>query len=249
MSQLPSDQYGVEENDDIMQVPVETQESQDRPGTSEKMAQLERELTTLKQTTAQPNQLMQHIMANPAVAEVLRLQQSGEKFVIQKGDGAPATPEPTFELPTDGTPVDPKKLLEYMEAKTQRMIEGVVSRTVGGLNQKLEQVTNVLGQQQMTQAQQQIETTAKKYKDFWQYAPEMKSLSQANPTLSAEELYLVTKTRAGQPVSRDHSTDSERPTADTGSATQTRRRQPPQAGQRGMDAAFEAAWARCQGRR
>jgi hypothetical protein len=127
-----------------------------------------------------------------------------------------------------------------MMKRVVKALDGVLQGRLKSVDEKINSVTDYIGQRQKDEVVSQVEQCRKKYRDFDQYGQEIYGLSQQNPGLSVEELYLVARTRKGGPALKDRRMESERP--DSGPArTRTGQKTSMGSGLSGFRAALSSA--------
>lgn len=192
----------------------------DQTSADQKIDELEKQVRQLR-TTGNDGQggspLLQELLADPDVLRLMELKRSGKKIKISDD----ITPIPEPELPKD--PQNLQEVVQYLDKKIESTIQKRVFLEQEPVRQKVQQLEGAVRQGLVKEAEQQIEKAQKKFKDFNEYLPAIKTLYRENPGLSAEELYKVAKSRAGYSVERDPSLESERPSPET-ARTSTRKK-------------------------
>jgi hypothetical protein len=87
-----------------------------------------------------------------------------------------------------------------------------------------------------------------RYDDFDEYKTQMLGLSDANPNLNAEQLYVLAKTSAGKPIVTNTRVASERPNNTTALPPQNLRKKPLPPGTLGLRQAIQGAAGRLRER-
>jgi hypothetical protein len=198
-----------------------------KPSLEEKITQLE--------TTVQENAVVARLAADPEIRQLLEARQSGKKVKVVLEDEKPQTP-PTEELetPPNLEEMTQSDLLRHMTKVMAATTEKVLKSRLAPFEQKLAAVEQSVQQDQRKEVQAQVDAARKSHKDFDQYKESMLSISQQNPGLGVEELYMLAKVRAGQPLVPDRSTESERPSRT--SARPPKRQEPLPPGRSGFSA-------------
>lgn len=101
----------------------------------------------------------------------------------------PPEPRSSIQEP-DWENATPKQLADYVVAKTMEEVGRQLGTQVQHVERRVERID----------AQQQIRETAAKYPDYWTYREMMAAISRKYPTMHAEDVYLLAKSRAAQYV-------------------------------------------------
>lgn len=167
------------------------------------------------------NELMVELMKDPEVTKVLQAKQQGKKVsVVPEDELARMTSTSTpsaRELETDWSQFDnsdPKALVEAVRKEVLSAVKSTISEAVNPLSQRLDQVTGVIQNEQVSRAQKLVEDTRKEFPDFDEFVPRMVQLAEENKGLSPKQLYILAKTEAGKPITTDRRTDTERPSSE-----------------------------------
>jgi len=207
-----------------------------------KLDEVTRQLAGVSQVTAQTNQQLAGLMSNPHIRAVLEAQGRGEEIVIMPKSKVPAEPSADeIELPANLDELPNSAVVGIVTKKLGGMVQSMLRDSLAPVVQKLESYDNYIAQNEQSGVRQQIETVKNKYPDFKDYSKQMVELNQQNPTLGAEELYLLAKAKSGGFTKNPA---SERPTNPGGRpSTSQRRGQPPLRGIAGFRSALRGALA------
>lgn len=172
----------------------------------------------------QQNKGLAELLAIPGVREAYQAHLSGKKVHVMDDEQMNQRTQPAEEQEPNWEELsqDPKKFSAFM----RKSIIGDVIKTVDGtlrenLKPLIEKVNSVEGEtrnRKVQEAQTQIAAALKKYPDMPKYKNLMTQLHQENPGLDVEELYHLSRRRAGHaPISADErrGVQSERPTHTT----------------------------------
>jgi hypothetical protein len=161
------------------------------------------------------NQAVMSILSDPDVRRVIEAKRAGKPLVLSETVIEP-TPEPEEEddlgigkLPED----DPlKSTLQRISEVIDKKLASK-NATIEKLLERLDAVEGVAGSYQKKEVVAQVNQVREKHRDFDQYQTSILSLSQKNPSLGVEELYVLAKLKAGKLNLNEGSTQSERPTS------------------------------------
>jgi len=146
----------------------------------------------------------------PGVVDAIRQHQEG-------GSGRPGTKPPVKEVEEeeeediDINELDNKGLAKYVTKVLTREVSKTLSKQKEELDSQLQQLTGYVQKQHQQTLEQQIAEVREKYPDFDDHRAEMIQLSNENPSLAVEELYILSKVRKGSPIVKDSTLESERP--------------------------------------
>lgn len=148
------------------------------------------------------------LLADPQIAEIVAARRAGRGVNIVDVESAEAVP--------DEVPVMAENELEDLDPEMRKVVQLLTTHMTNSINPLKEKVTaleSLASTMQQTAVTDQIAEVEKKHKDFGKYRAEMAALARAEGSgLGIEELYLITKARAGDLNVTDPSTDSEKPT-------------------------------------
>lgn len=169
----------------------------------ETQTQLNGRLKALEQ-----QQQMLAVLGDPDVRKVLEAKRTGRKIEVVEPQAAEPEPEPNplADLPED----DPVR--GTLEKITQ-LVDAKLQKALGPLAERLEQVSGVADEVKRRDVTDQVTAAKSKYKDLPQYRDAMVKLSEAHPGLSVEDLYLLSKNRAGKLRLVENVTETEKPSA------------------------------------
>ncbi|RLF28926.1 MAG: hypothetical protein DRN14_03310, partial [Thermoplasmata archaeon] len=102
----------------------------------------------------------------------------------ERGKGEPSGKEEEEEIDLDTASA--KDIIKYVEKKYKGDLESAIEEISGKLDETEERVGLAL-------ARIDIELTALKHPDFWEYKDRMQKLAEENPTWSAEKCYKQAK--------------------------------------------------------
>ncbi len=164
----------------------ETTDSETNDDVSDRIKKIEEDQTLMK------------VLADPDVQRVLEMKKTGKQIDVKE---RAEEKDPEFDVPDD----DPASEL-------LKKISGLMDRKLNPLKDRVEVVEKVAQHVQTNEVNGQIDKVKSKHGDFEQYKEKMILLSQENPGLNVEELYLMAKMRAGKLNLAEPSTFSEKPT-------------------------------------
>lgn len=147
------------------------------------------------------------LLSDPEVAAVVRAKRAGKPVKVTEAVEAEASEEKEEGLESDSD--DPQvQLLD----KVSKLFDAKLAKALEPMQQRLEQVGSVAEEVTKRDVNDQIATTKKKYPDFDKYGKEVLELSQANPALGVEQLYLLARHKKGNLRLMEQATASEKPT-------------------------------------
>lgn len=186
-----------ESNTNVNPDELETGEGQGGEDVTERLQRLESDA------------IVQRILADPDIQSVLKAKQSGKAFKIVEDTPEEPAEEPNT-LTADMEDDDPmKEPLSKIEQMLRERIDSKFEELTGRLSSVEETATEI----KRREVTDQIKATRSKYKDFDQYRTEMVELARSNPSLDAEQLYLLARHKKGQLRLAEQITAQERPTA------------------------------------
>lgn len=149
---------------------------------------------------------LMELVSNPDVQAVLEAQKTGRKIKIVAEETAAEADEAEAETELEELEEPVKKALKLIDKKMKLITDPLNSKIA-----TLESLAKTYEQQAVSS---QIKNISGKHKDFNKYRKSMAKLVRdgAGAGLSVEELYLVSKHRAGDLKPAEASTHSERPT-------------------------------------
>lgn len=167
-------------------------------------------IVKLHEDTRRKADEMERMILDPEYAEFMTERKNGKKDAEKKVD------EEDEEADLDG--MTPKQLTKYMLGEVQKMIHKEVSPLQSNI--------------EVDKAMQDIERTAAKHEDFWDYKESMYNLAKSNPKLSAEQCYVLAKATT-QAKPKRPATASETPSSRSGGEKPR---------PKGLSSAFDIAW-------
>lgn len=213
------------------------------------------EIDAVRQQAAEARVIAQ-MVADPNMRAVLEARQRGEKIRIVRGDEAAPTNQQqgVHNTPTEQSlnqqlnepaepdldNLSPKDLSKYMIGQVLKSIKPMIEQALKPVQDRLGVVDQYVQKSAADGVNLQIEKVRSRYPDFDQYRQTMVHLSNDNPSLSVEELYIIAKTRSGQPLSAPTGLMSERPST-VAAKPQFRSNEPVQPGRAGFSALLERA--------
>lgn len=148
------------------------------------------------------------LLADPQIAEIVAARRAGRGVNIVDVESAEAEPD---EVPAMAD--DELEDLDPEMRKVVRVLTAHMTNSINPLKDKVSALEALASTMQQTAVSDQISEVEKKHKDFDKYRADMAKLARAEGSgLGIEELYLITKARAGDLNVTDPSTDSEKPT-------------------------------------
>lgn len=188
-----------------------TQEGQqDESQETEEIAHSNGEMTNRVAALEQNNAVLQ-ILQVPGVREAVEAARTGKRVkVVEEAEAEEETPEVSLTEGLEDT--DPTK-------PTLAKIEQLISTRLGkkdaeieALKTRLGQVENVAATVQERDVKDQISSAKAKFKDLPKYKDDMIKLSQSNPGLKVDQLYILAKHNSGNLKMVEQATAQERPT-------------------------------------
>jgi hypothetical protein len=155
------------------------------------------------------NRVLAELLSDPDIAAVIKARRAGQQIQIQpRVAQAPAVEE----LAADET--DPRKIADHMGRTLLSKIESVIDQKLAPRDQQIQSVLGILQQEGASRADAEVKKLSESQEDFEQMRPLMKQINQeiGGKGVSIPELYALAKLRSGMPLTRDTSTDTERPT-------------------------------------
>lgn len=117
---------------------------------------------------------------------------------------------------TDTEEVDAvDEVVEELDDDLKKIVKALrsdIRSQIKPLTDEVNALKGIAGVYQKEAVNTQIKTVAKKYKDFPKYQKAMAQLARDHPGLAVKELYLLSKSQAGDLRITEKSTESERPT-------------------------------------
>jgi len=176
-------------------------------------------------TQAQVKQeVLAEFMRDADFAELLRARAEGRKVKISSLDpndgsgGQGKQDQDQNQAGLTGLEEEPnydemnnRQLMGHFLKTVKPMLQGTIKSMLTPVVQELQEVKGYAKQHEQQQISQQVDGVRKKYNDFDSYADTMVSMSEANPNLTAEDLYILAKSRSGQLVPKASRAASERP--------------------------------------
>lgn len=154
---------------------------------------------------AQVNQLL----GDPEIRAVVEARRAGKSVKVVT-DEAEVEPEPEASIYGDLAEDDPvRKTLEQVD----KMVSTKLERLLGPLAQRLAGVENLATEVKAKDLKSEVRELRSRYQDFNEYGQKMMEIAKTQPGLGVEELYLLSKHRAGKLSVSKPSTFSEKPTS------------------------------------
>jgi hypothetical protein len=147
------------------------------------------------------NQALTQVLADPDVQKVLSMKKDGKRIDVKELAKAEETADPDLEIKDD----DPA-------AELLRKISGIMDKKLNPIAGRVDAIERVAQQVQSKEVNGQIAKVKEKHPDMDKYKEKMILLSQENPGLNVEELYIMARMRAGKLELDEPSTFSEKPT-------------------------------------
>lgn len=147
-------------------------------------------------------QILAQLVADPEISAVIAAKRAGKGVKVNVAeDEETQTPDPAEGLEAD----DPARAtLAAMQAMLKQHLEP--------LTQRLSAVEGVAGDVRKKEVREQVVAAREKFKDLDQFKDDMVKISNEQPGLNAEELYVVAKLRKGKLRLAETTTFSEKPT-------------------------------------
>lgn len=185
------------ETNELDQTTEQTPENSGTPTPEERLSQLEQ------------NQVLTRILSDPDIRAVIEAKRQGKPVKVATDEKPEPEPEPEPSIVADLPEDDPvRQTLERVE----KLVATKLERQLGPVVQRLEGVEGLANEVQKRELREQINATKQKYPDFEQYKAKMLEISQTQPNLPVEELYVLAKLRSGKLDLTNKATFSEKPT-------------------------------------
>lgn len=187
-------------------------ESVEQSGTeeSEQIVHSNGELPNRVKALEENNAVLQ-ILQVPGVRESIEASRTGKRVKIVEDVEAPQETE-EVSLTEGLEDTDPTK---PTLAKIEQLISSRLSKKdaeIEALKTRLGQVEGVAAVVQKRDVEDQVSSAQTKYKDFSKYSNDMVKLSQKNPQLKVDQLYILAKHNSGNLKMVEQMTAQERPT-------------------------------------
>jgi hypothetical protein len=217
------------------------------PATKEELRDVKKRLETQTTQTQEAmlrqaqSQVVAELMKDPEMAALLRAKHTGKKVKIIEDDGSTGETNPSAtneEIPEDET--DPKKIITHMMKGFMKEIKSTINTEIAPIKQRVEAAEGVILTERQRKVSDTLDGLRKKYPDFSDYEPAMVKLNaQVGGTLEPEQLYVLVKTQAGQPIERNKKIETERPSTEVGRTT--KKKQPNPGGRLGLNSILDGA--------
>ena len=186
---MPFDETTIEDTESEV-VDDDTQTSED--GTPDVSSRLQ---------AVEQNQNFQVLMADPEIQEVIKLKREGK--VVKVAEHVEEKEEEVVEeIVAEDDPL----------RETLKRFEKAIDNKLGPIVDRLSNIEGIADVVQKKDVNDQIKAVRDKHEDFDSYKEAMLTLAQDNPGLNVEELYILSRKRAGKLDLSDPSTFSEKPT-------------------------------------
>lgn len=169
--------------------------------------------------------VMARLLADPEYAEVARAKESKKKFKIVYEDGpqqqSVAGGQPGQQTATqlvapaqpDFSKMNTAQIAQWMKQQINEGVDQALQQKLEPLQQQQQQLTGYVQSQQTQAAQKSLADVRSEFPDVDRMIPEMRQLSEQAPALSMKELYILAKTRKGEPIGGPKPTSTEWPTS------------------------------------
>jgi hypothetical protein len=185
-------------------------------------SKLEALLTGQVQQVAE-NRVMTQLLADPNFRAVLEAQRAGKKVKIIPLSEDGSDEQDLVSSGNNQAPTQTKVDLDSMSNAelTQYIIKNAAKAApkveenpeVRQLKQQVEMLTQHIQSENRKKVDGEVAKVQAKYPDFDNHKQTMLELSQQNPGLQVEELYILAKRRAGEPITAAQEVATERPTS------------------------------------
>jgi hypothetical protein len=163
---------------------------------------------------AREQSVLAQLMANPQVREAILAAQQGKRVKVVEEGGTPPQPKAPPVPDKDPEDMTNAEILALVQKQTAATVSEVVAPQLQPLMDQLKAIQASTEQQMVEKAKGQVQAAEAKYPDFGKHRETMVKINRENPNLSVEELYMLAKVRAGEPLTPPK-TSSERPTSST----------------------------------
>ena len=147
------------------------------------------------------------LVGDTDVKAILDARRTGKKTRVMLDGETGDTEEEVEDLVDDAT-----EELDDDLKKVVKALRSDIKSQLKPLSDEVAALRGIAGNYQKEAVNVQIQTVAKKYKDFSKYQKQMAQLTREHAGLSVDELYILAKSRAGALKIAEESTESERPT-------------------------------------
>jgi len=133
------------------------------------------------------------IMSVPGVRELIEAQSNGRKIKLVD-ETEQATPSDPLEG-VDFENMDSRGVVKLMLGMLPKMVNEVVKQNVAPINDQVGRIRGHLAKSVEKEVNDQVEEARERFPDFDQVKPQILALSNENPGLTVDELYLLAKRR------------------------------------------------------
>ena len=173
----------------------DTEKSEAELTNEKKEAEIAAKLTGLEQKV-EGTEVLVKLLADPDVRSILEAKQKGEEVKIVLGKAKEIKKAPIV-VDVDLEALSNKELVRHLLERVTDTIDSSLSSKLEPLSSSIKALESYVGSAEAKTVGGQIDEAKKKYADFDDYLPVMKSLNKSNPELSVEELYLISRKRKG----------------------------------------------------
>lgn len=191
----------------------------------------------------QSSDALAKLIADPDIRKIIEARQSGEKISIVTGE--PKKDSVDDKEPEDIEDLSNRELIKFMTKVVSSKVGEIVDTKLESVTEELKGFGQFIDNAKQTDVQNQITKARAKYKDFDDLRKEMVDLHGANPGLTVEELYEVSKSRKAGP-DKEKNPESERPSegASTRPSMKETRKKPLPPGASGFEQLVQEGLAR-----
>jgi len=172
--------------------------------------ELEQKLTAFIDSKAQDGEVLARLTADPDIRALLEARESGKAVRVVVGEEGEK--DKKADVKPDLNEMSNTELAEYLKGALLEAIKPVVGDALKPMSGKLDLLEAARKADEQSRFSQEVSDVKKKYPDFEEYRGEMVELDKKNPTLSAEQLYILARLEKGHGLPLDK-TASEKPSS------------------------------------
>jgi len=170
------------------------------------------------------------LLADPDVRQLLEAKQRGEKVKLSFGED-----EPLFSSASNMEDMTNAQLADHVSKTLSRRVDLIVEKKLSPLIEQLKGLSEYVDSKEASSVDKQLKEARSKYSDFDSHLTSMKSLNKANPGLSIEELYLISKSRQAKDVPETPlQIESEKPSSTSARTKESAEKKPVKPGHGGF---------------
>lgn len=249
--QIPPQEYadhdpnGLLDDDDDLEEPAgeETKEAKFAKRLQEQQQQTDKGVLRA--------QITAELLSDPEMAAVYHAKRNGQQVRVVAGQQQQQQQQqeqrPQVKEPEDYEELSKKDLASHILSQVGTQFESAFQKAMGPILQKFKQVDQFVGEQTQKGITSEIVGLKQQYgEEFDLLGPEMMTLTDKYPDVSATDLFFLAKGKMGASGRRtnDREFESERPNSSLDAPPRQQRRKPFPPGRGGIKAAIAAATGR-----